>query len=230
MRPLVRALLPRWNLYGLPTNGTRVSNIGNCLFCQRSSVNGNIHGYQLQNLNAFFQDDWKVSSRLTVNLGVRWEYDGSLTDQFGNLTNFWASDLAATPAADIPSAIDTNNAILTLQGNPNAFRGYVVPSNYNTNSVDAGGHGPIPSGVRQFDGIRPSQNRVPLGNFAPRIGFAWQPTASGRLVIRRRRSDFYDVSESTAWFTPSRKGAPTPTRWVRRTIFPACSGRFRKGR
>jgi len=177
---------------GFPTNGTRTSSIGNCLFCQRSSVNGNIHGYQLKNMNTFFQDDWKVSARLTLNMGVRWEYDGSLMDRFGNLTNFWASDLAATPATAIPSALDTNNAILTLQGNPNAFRGYVVASNYNTASINAGGHGPIPAGVRVFDGNRPSQNDVPLSNFAPRIGFAWQPIDNGRMVIRGGVGLFYD--------------------------------------
>ena len=177
---------------GFPTNGTRTSSVGNCLFCQRSSVNGNIHGYQLHNMNVFFQDDWKVNARLTVNMGVRWEFDGSLMDRFGNLTNFWAGDLAATPVALIPSATDTNNAILTLQGNPNAFRGYVVASNYNTASVTAGGHGPIPAGVRIFDGNRASQNSVPLSNFAPRIGFAWQPASNGRLVVRGGAGFFYD--------------------------------------
>ena len=178
--------------YGLPTNGTRVSNIGICLFCQRSSVNGNIHGYQLRNMNAFFQDDWKVNARLTLNMGVRWEYNGNLSDKFGNLTNFWASDLAATPKTAIPSALDTNDAIRTLQGNPNAFRGYVIAGNYNTESITLSGRGPIPPGVRQFDGNRPSQNRVPLSNFGPRMGFAWQPTASGRMVVRGGVGVFYD--------------------------------------
>lgn len=35
----------------------------------------------------FFQDDIKVSSRLTVNLGVRWEYDTPLRDAHDQLSN-----------------------------------------------------------------------------------------------------------------------------------------------
>ena len=58
------------------TNGGG-GNILQCLFCVRSGPNGIVHNYQENNQTAFVQDDWKVSSRLTFNLGVRWEYDGS---------------------------------------------------------------------------------------------------------------------------------------------------------
>ena len=177
---------------GLATNGTRTSSFANCLFCVRSSVNGIVHNYGLHNLNTFFQDDWKVSNRLTVNIGVRWEYNGVLSDKYGNLTNFWANDILSVPYTSVASATNTNNAIATLQNNPNAFIGYVVPSNYNTAATILGGRGPIPNGVRQFDGQFTSQNGVPLSNFGPRIGFAWQPTANGRLVVRGGGGLFYD--------------------------------------
>ena len=32
-----------------------------------------------------------MSSRLTVNLGVRWEYNGYDTEKYGNNTNIWPS-------------------------------------------------------------------------------------------------------------------------------------------
>ena len=159
------------------TTGISLSSFSNCLFCVRSPVAGIIHNYHLHNINTFFQDDWKVSSRLTLNLGVRWEYDGALSDKYGNLTNFWANDLQSVPIP--PSA--------PSQTDPKAFIGYVVPSNY-----DAKAHGPLPPGVRQFDGLYTTQNGVPLSNFAPRIGFAWQPMAKGRLVVRGGVGLFYD--------------------------------------
>jgi len=39
----------------------------------------------------FFQDDWRVSSRLTVNLGVRYEYNGVITEDHNLLGNFLPS-------------------------------------------------------------------------------------------------------------------------------------------
>jgi hypothetical protein len=104
-----------------------------------------------------------------------------LADKYGNLTNFWASDLASVPTP--PTAPNFND--------PKAFVGYVVPNNYDTRPISEGGHGPIPAGVRQFDGKFATENRIPLSNFAPRIGLAWQPLGD-RLVVRAGAGIFYD--------------------------------------
>ncbi len=150
-------------------------NILQCLFCVRSGPDGIIHNYLENNHSAFVQDDWKISSRLTLNLGVRWEYDGTYSDKYGNLTNFWLSQLATVPVP--PSGPTTSGAGLV---------GYVVPSNYTA-------HYPAPpAGVLVSNSTLPTQSGAPWDNFAPRIGFAWQPTKDGKLVIRGGAGMFYD--------------------------------------
>jgi len=149
-------------------------NILQCLFCVRGGPDGIIHGYRLPNMNAFVQDDWKVNSRLTLNLGVRWEYNGTLSDKYGNLTNTWISQLG--PNSVVP------NAPLGLPGN---YAGFVVPNNFDTRTW-----GPVPNGILVSDKSLPVREHPPYSNFGPRFGFAYQ--ASGRLVIRGGAGLFYD--------------------------------------
>ena len=58
-------------------------------------------GFRQDYLGFYIQDDWKVTSRLTLNIGVRWEYQSDPTEQYGRAGNipdpYTATSLNITP-------------------------------------------------------------------------------------------------------------------------------------
>ena len=48
--------------------------------------------YRSKQAGAYAQDNIRLRSNLTVDLGVRWDWDGPLYEKNGNLTNFYPQD------------------------------------------------------------------------------------------------------------------------------------------
>ncbi len=161
-------------LVGGPQNAAtgQLGSIQQCVFCTRSAPQGIVHGYYAAGGSAFFQDDFKASSKLTFNLGVRWEYNGALNDKYGNLTQIWVSRLQSTPPPQAPTATGAG------------VSQWVVPANFVSH------YGQPPAGVL-VNGDNTSQRvGAPLTNFGPRFGFAYQ--VSSKLVVRGGAGIFYD--------------------------------------
>jgi Carboxypeptidase regulatory-like domain/TonB-dependent Receptor Plug Domain len=139
----------------------------------------NPHHWRVNEFSSFVQDDFKVTRRLTVNLGLRWEYDGWPSDAHGIFTNF-----AAQPAG----IVNTGPALLN---NPiGTLAGYIVQSNYNKAF-----YGNL---IGEFGstGVTVNNNKTllygsPLNNFSPRIGLAWQPLGD-KFVVRAGYGMFFD--------------------------------------
>jgi hypothetical protein len=152
------------------TSGAPISNIiAEILGNHLASPNGTVNGLRVNNAAAFIQDDYKISSRFTLNLGLRWEYDGMMYDKYGNDTNIWISQLQTAVPGSSPAT-----------GTP---AGFVVPANFT---------GTVPAGVLKSNHNIPTRNSPPRDNFAPRLGFAWQPLDTSRFVIRGGAGFFYD--------------------------------------
>jgi Carboxypeptidase regulatory-like domain len=170
-------------LYGGP--GTIIGTGGG----SRSTPQGEIQYNHFADSNAYIQDDIKATSHLTVNIGVRWEYDGVATETggFAGMTNAWANLL---------STVNTGSYFLN---NPQGtLAGYVVPSNYPSELYGFAS----PTGATGVF-VNTNKTKVPHGApwdvFSPRFGLAWQPIGS-RFVIRGGYGWFHDsvfVSDQT---------------------------------
>jgi hypothetical protein len=112
--------------------------------------------YRYYDASGYVQDDFKVTPRLTLNVGLRFEHLGDFSEAHGVNTGVDLSLLNPNPPAGG-----------TLQG-------YVVPSNY---------PGTPPAGVTRLDnntGVRGLWQNT----FEPRIGFAWRLPNLEKVVLR----------------------------------------------
>ena len=110
----------------------------------------------------FVQDDWKITSRLTANLGLRWDVFASPSETNGKLSN------------------------MTLGPGSNIFQ------QLTTATVGR---------VKQLW-------NTDYHNFAPRIGFSWDPFGKGTSVIRSGFSIAYNEPYSNLYTNASRLDPP----------------------
>lgn len=121
-------------------------------------------GYRANEFGAYFQDDLRVSSRLTLNYGLRWDYFGPPHNFQPNIDSNLFFGSTATP---VPTA--TSNPFFPA-GSP--FYASEATATFQ---------------VRNHDIWNPD-----LNNFGPRLGFSWDPQGKGNLVIRGGFGIAYD--------------------------------------
>ena len=116
----------------------------------------------------FGQDDWKVSSNLTINYGLRWEYHPMMKDHLNNITNFLPDYVSIVNGQEVRGAV--------LIPNQAAFN--IV------NSAFVRSIAPTPIFSANQLGLPEAMRYSQLTDFSPRIGFAWRPFNNNRTVVR----------------------------------------------
>ena len=126
--------------------------------------------FRTTDYNIFVQDDWKLSPKLTLNVGLRYELDLPGYETQGRMSSF-------DPALYQPRMeVDESGAPV---GPPMA--GFVLPGNV-APQYDVPGLPKVSNSLLKS---------VDPNNLAPRIGFSWSPLDSGRLVVRGGYGVFY---------------------------------------
>jgi hypothetical protein len=117
----------------------------------------------------YAHNDWRVRNNLTLNLGLRWEYESPLSEQQDRMISGFDFE-TLLPINDAVRANYARNPIPELPVSQFFVRGGVL-------YPDTGG----PDAA--WDGV--------YSNFMPRAGFSWQPTV--KTAVRGGYGLFYDV-------------------------------------
>jgi hypothetical protein len=116
-----------------------------------------VRDWRYKNIDGFIQDNFAITKRLTLNLGLRYDHIGDLGEARGMSGNVIVADLNPNPPAS------------------GSYDGYEVASNYHGPAIPAG----VVKGKNTFGFNGQGQN-----TWNPRFGFAYLLPGTDRLVLR----------------------------------------------
>ena len=161
--------------------GTSFTGTGLADFLVNSMDSASLSGLNNTNLQrwylgAYAQDDWKVNSRLTVNLGIRYDYFTAPYDRVDRQANWYFNTLGPGAGTGVYLFPESQKNVLTP-----AFAALLAKD-----KIDV-----------QYTSNRSLVN-APALDFAPRLGIAYRLT--DRLVIRTGAGIFYGGVENLGGF------------------------------
>jgi len=137
----------------------------------------------------YFQDDWRVKNRLTLNLGLRLSLYETYREKQKQAFNF-------DPAHYVPgqTTVNTDGSVNFLTADNATPSVTDLPNGIVQCGVTAG----VPDGCMQSHWFNP----------APRIGFAWDPKGDGKWAIRGGYGVFFEHTNGNEGNTESLENSP----------------------
>jgi hypothetical protein len=132
--------------------------------------------YRAGQAGAYIQDKFQFRSNLTLTAGLRWDWDGGLTEKYGRIFNF------------DPSRYTYDNATDTIDPSGTGMNGIII----------AGNNKLFPT-----KGVSKTTLTGRQWGFAPRLGVAWSPKYfNDKVVVRAGTGIYYDRGELFSYLSP----------------------------
>ncbi len=155
-------------------------------FSQNSATTKYYNRYKI--VEPYIQDDWRITSRLTLNLGLRLSLFGTYHEIDHQAYNF-----------ETRAYLPGNAPQIDVDGSLTGIPGALVPG------VGNPFDGQVQCGV---GGAPAGCLKSHLFNPAPRVGFAWDPWGTGKTSIRGGYGIFFEHSNGDEGNSESLEGSP----------------------
>ncbi len=152
--------------------------------------------YRFTQIEPYFQDDWKVNGRLTVNLGMRWSYMQPQYSALNNTVQFLPQYFNSAQASTVNPS---NGAIISA---PNPYNGLVLTGpGFPSSAMGRVPQDGIPAVNALFHNLPLGGAQTQWNNWSPRIGFAFDPIGHQDTVVRGGFGVAYERIEGNYLFS-----------------------------
>ena len=179
------------------------------VFSSYQQQNALIEGtYVYHSKDFYLQDNWKVSTKLTLDYGMRFTHHGPFYDQSGQSSNFFPERWQASQAPLLYQpgcavSVTPCPAVSRIAVNPVTGASLGVGSAPAIGTI-VPGTGVLLNGiVRQGDGIAKENYVESAMVYGPRVGGAYDVTGSQKIVIRGGLGYFFDRAQGDSVFGQS---------------------------